>query len=249
MLSQIVKPGDRLELTKVSSSAISSENFSKNEKIKTYFSRIYDIIEEDKLKIAMPTEGTCLAVVGLNTKYEICMFTDSGLYRCRGTVVERYKENALSVAIIEIDTGIQKFQKRQHYHFGYHLELLCQILTEKEAELLIESNSSEDLSEFLSDRNSIKGITLELSGSGIRFVSDCVMEQGNYILCHFSVMIQGEEKPLSIVSRLIQSRKMPNRKNTYEYHVQFVNITNRDKEDLIRFIFEEERRYRKNKKG
>lgn len=249
MLSQIVKPGDRLELTKVSSSAISSENISKNEKIKTYFSKIYDIIEEDKLKIAMPTEGTRLVVAGLNTKYEICIFTDSGLYRCKGAVVERYKENNLYVAIVEIYTGVQKFQKRQHYRLGYNLELTCQILTEEEAELLTELGSSEAGRESFSKKGFIKGITLDISGSGIHFLSNCAMEQGKYILCNFSVMVQGEEKPLSIVSQLICSRELPNRKNTYEHQVQFGNITNQDREELIRFIFEEERRYRKNKKG
>lgn len=34
------------------------KNSEKNRKIKTYFSQIYDIIEDDKLKIAMPSEGT-----------------------------------------------------------------------------------------------------------------------------------------------------------------------------------------------
>ena len=39
---------------KVSSSTISYENISKNEKIKTYFRKRYDIIEKEKFRIFVP---------------------------------------------------------------------------------------------------------------------------------------------------------------------------------------------------
>ncbi|HCM12943.1 MAG TPA: flagellar brake protein, partial [Lachnospiraceae bacterium] len=35
----------------------------------------------------------------------------------------------------------------------------------------------------------------------------------------------------------------------YEYRVEFKNIRKRDREDLIKYIFEQERRRRKNEKG
>ena len=69
MLAKIVKPGDQLELTKANVSVTSSEKFSKNIKKKTYFSKIYDIIGEDKLKIAMPMDGTHLTFPAINTRY------------------------------------------------------------------------------------------------------------------------------------------------------------------------------------
>ena len=74
-------------------------------------------------------------------------------------------------------------------------------------------------------------------------------EQNTSILCNFSVPIEGEENSFSIISHLVQSKEMPHRKKHYEHRVRFDYISNQDRETLIRFIFEEERRYRKNKKG
>lgn len=249
MLSQIIKPGDRLEMTKVNTSENSSENNSKNAKISTYFSKIYDIIDEDKLKIAMPTEGPRMVVIGINTKYDICIFTDNGLYRCKAIVIERYKENNLYVAVLELYTGLQKYQRRQHYRLSCNLELQYQILTDEEAYLLMNARVPSIYRETLVDKGYIKGITLDISGGGIHFVSGCEVEAEKYILCNFTIKVQGEPKQFSIVSRLLQSKEVPNRRGTYEHRVQFGSITSQDREDLIKFIFEEERRHRKNEKG
>ena len=48
MLNEIVLPGDKFELEMI--------NFEKNSKKITYSSKIYDIIEEDKIKAAMPMQ-------------------------------------------------------------------------------------------------------------------------------------------------------------------------------------------------
>ena len=249
MLSKIVKPGDQLELTKINVSAVSSEKFSKNVKNKTYFSKIYDIIGEDKLKIAMPMDGVQLAVPTINTRYELSICTKGGIYHCKGIVIERYKENQLHVVILEIYTGIKKFQRRQHYRLACNIRITYRVLSPAEADLLTDPDALEAFREGLSERGYLKGVTLDISGGGIRFVSDQPIEQNTSILCNFSVPIDGEENSFSIISHLVQSKEMPHRKKHYEHRVRFDYISNQDRETLIRFIFEEERRYRKNKKG
>lgn len=249
MLSKIVKPGDQLELVKVNASAISSENFSKNVKKKTYFSKIYDIIGEDKLKIAMPMDGTQLIVPLVNTRYELSIHTKGGIYHCKGIVIERYKENQVYVIILEIYTRMQKFQRRQHYRLACNLEITYRVLSPAEADLLTDPDALEAFQEALSERGYLKGVTLDISGGGIRFVSDQPIESNAAILCRFSISVEGEESSFSIISHLVQSKEMPHRKKHYEHRVRFGYISNQDRETLIRFIFEEERRYRKNKKG
>ena len=249
MLSKIVKPGDQLELTKVNVSAISSEKFSKNVKKKTYFSKIYDIIGEDKLKIAMPMDGTQIIVPTINTRYELSIHTRGGIYHCKGIVTERYKESQLHVIILEIYTGIQKFQRRQHYRLACNLRITYRVLSPAEADLLTDPDALEAFQEALSERGYLKGVTLDISGGGIRFASDQPIEPNASILCNFSIPVEGEENSFSIISHLVQSKEMPNRKKRYEHRVRFGQISNQDREALIRFIFEEERRYRKNKKG
>ncbi len=77
MISNIVKPGDRVELIKISS----EEKITEIEKKRTYFSKICDIMEEDKLKILMPTVGMTMMVAVLNAKLELYIYSKGALYQ------------------------------------------------------------------------------------------------------------------------------------------------------------------------
>lgn len=248
MLSKIATPGDKIEIVKVESGE-NNENYEKKEKITTYFSKIYDIIEEDKLKIAMPTEGTRMIPLEPNVKYEICMYTSQGLYRCRAILTERYKEDNVHVAVMELYTGVQKFQRRQHYRLECNIELQYRVLTEEEKNLLLSSKTPETFQNALVNKGQIRGITLDISGGGIRFISQSPNMDGEHLLVEFDVQVGNTKKHFSIVSVQIGTRKSPKNNTIYEHRVQFENITQREREDLIKYIFEEERRFRKNEKG
>ena len=76
-----------------------------------------------------------------------------------------------------------------------------------------------------------------------------ILATTQYILADFSVPIAGKTVTYSILSRIISTREVPNKKHTYEHRVKFEDISSKERELLIKFIFEEERRYRKNEKG
>lgn len=248
MLSKVAKPGDKIEIVKVESGE-NNENYEKNEKITTYFSQIYDIIEEDKLKIAMPTEGTRMIPLETDERYEICMYTSQGLYRCRAILTERYKEDNIYVAIMELYTGVQKYQRRQHYRLECNIELQYRVLTEEEKNLLLNAKTPETFQNALVERGQIRGITLDISGGGIRFISKSPDMAGEHILVEFDIQIANAKKHFSIVSMQIDTKRNPKKRDIYEHRVQFENISQREREDLIKYIFEEERRFRKNEKG
>lgn len=245
MLSEIAKPGDKVEIVKVESGE-NNENF---DKITTYFSKIYDIIEEDKMKIAMPTEGTRMVPLELNDKYEICMYTSQGLYRCRAVMTERYKEDNIYVAIMELYTGVQKYQRRQHYRLECNIELRYRVLTEDEKNLLLSSKTPETFQNEVIGKGQIRGITLDISGGGIRFISQSPDVEGEHLLVEFDIQLMNVKKHFSIVAVQIDTRRNEKKRDIYEHRVQFENISQREREDLIKYIFEEERRFRRNEKG
>lgn len=247
MLSKIAAPGDKIEIEKADSEE-NYQNYEKNEKIFTYFSQIYDIIEEDKLKIAMPTEGTRMISLEKNVKYEIYIFTAQGLYRCRAVMVERYKEDNVHVAIMELYTGVWKYQRRQHYRLECNLELQYRVLTEDETALLLDSETHGFLQGELVGKAWIRGTSLDISAGGIRFISDSPSMDGEHILIEFDIMMGDAMKHFSIVSLRLETRKRPKSKDVYEHRVQFESISQREREELVKFIFEEERRFRKNEK-
>lgn len=241
MLSEIVLPGDKFDLEMI--------NFEKNSKKITYSSKIYDIIEEDKIKAAMPMQKGAILPLAVNTQYDLFIYTGSGLYKCSATLTERYREDNLYVMILEVYTGLQKYQRREHYRLGCNVDLKYRILTEKEADLMLKLKTPPEYENMQQNLGHIKGITLDISGGGMRFVSTYESKTEEYLLAEFSVPIAGKVCSYSILSKIISAREVPNKKHTYEYRVKFENISSKERELLIKFIFEEERRYRKNEKG
>lgn len=241
MLSEIVLPGDKFDLEML--------NFEKKSKKITYSSKIYDIIEEDKIKAAMPMQKGAIVPLAINTKYELYIFTNNGLYKCRATLTERYREDNLYVMILEVYTGLQKHQRREHYRLSCNIDLRYRVLTEKEAEMMLRLKTPEDYENSQQKAGLIKGITLDISGGGMRFVSAYANLIDEYILAEFSIPVNGKIVNYNLLSRVIATREVPNKKNTYEHRVKFENISVKEREQLIKFIFEEERRYRKNEKG
>lgn len=241
MLDEIILPGDKFDLEMI--------NFEKNSKKVTYSSKIYDIIEEDKIKAAMPMQKGAILPLAVNTKYNLYIYSGSGLYKCRATLTERYREDNLYVMILEVYTGLQRYQRREHYRLSCNIELKYRILAEKEAEMLLRLKTPADYENPQQNSGHIKGITLDISGGGMRFVSAYQNQVDDYVLAEFAVPIAGKTVAYSILAKIISTREVPNKKCTYEHRVKFENISSKERELLIKFIFEEERRYRKNEKG
>ena len=47
------------------------------------------------------------------------------------------------------------------------------------------------------------------------------------------------------MGKVLSSQKLENRENTYEHRVQYVDIDADVREEIIKYIFEEERKHRK----
>ena len=241
MLSKIILPGDKFELEMI--------NFEKKSKKTTYSSKIYDIIEEDKIKAAMPMQKGNVIPLSVNTQYELYIYSEKGLYKCRATLTERYKEGNLYVMVLEVYTGLQKYQRREHYRLNCNVDLKYRILTEEEADIINKHGTPDDLEDVQQNSGFIKGITLDISGGGLRFVSGQSNLTGSYILAEFTVPVAGKSVTYSLPAKIITTRPVPNKINAYEHRVKFETISAREREKLIKFIFEEERRYRKNEKS
>ena len=241
MLTEIVRPGDKFDLEIL--------NFEKNAKKITYSSQIYDIIEEGKIKAALPMQKGAIVPLQVNEKYELFIYTKSGLYKCRANLSERYKEGNFYVMILEIYTGLQKFQRREHYRLNCNIDMKYRVLNEKDAETILKLKTPSDPDSSDQNTGYIKGITLDISGGGLRFVSTHEHQVNDYILADFSVPISGKRFSYSLLARIVVTKEVPNKRHTYEHRVKFEGISVAEREQLIRFIFEEERRYRKNEKG
>ena len=69
------------------------------------------------------------------------------------------------------------------------------------------------------------------------------------ILCKYRLLINGKVREYSLLGRVLAVRELENRKGIYEHRVQYVNMDSEDREEIIKYIFDEERKTLKNQKN
>lgn len=241
MLSNIVKPGDKIELQKVERIKDTEEETVK----KVYHSQVCEILSEDRLEISMPMEKGKLLLLQVDSEYDLYFYTKNGLYQCFARVVDRYKTNNLYMILVELTSNLRKQQRREYYRFSCALEMNARGLSEEELKDSMQNGVQLKVpAEKLS-----KGIIVDISGGGLRFVIDKTYEVDSLVNCIYHLLIDGKNKEYNLVGKVLSVKELDNRPGIFEHRVQYVNINVEEREEIIRYIFQEERKNRKKELG
>ena len=245
-VADLIQPGDKVDISFIQQ----LENLDVDEKeSRTYKSQVLDFKENGNLEISMPSVGTRLILLPLGVRLEFVFFTKNGLYRAMGQIKERYKSDNVYMLEIELKTQLEKFQRREFFRYPYVLDINYYTITDEEAKfesgdaLLIHIREIGETEE-----REYAGSIVDLSGGGIRFRTDKELEADEHLL--FSMHLQNENlnKQYYIIGKVISCVRserigqMPGKK--YEVRAKFQIRDNNTREEIIRFIFEEERKER-----
>lgn len=235
MLTNYVKPGQKVELQYVEKAAEETGDTLK----KIYTSTVYDVLSEDRLEIMMPMEKTKLILLPVDAEFNICFYTEQGLYQCFVQIIDRYKSNNVYILVLELTSNLRKYQRREYYRFSCALEMEARDLLEEE-KMAVEQE----------DYHLIPGLPLkrsvivDISGGGLRFVSTQKYEENSLIYCTYYLMLNGQKKKYELVGKILSVKEIQGKAGTYEHRVQYMNLDVDEREEIIRYIFEEERKHR-----
>ncbi len=253
MISEVVTPGDRMELIRLTNS------FGEDVEIKQFNSKVLDLLDEETAKISMPMENTRIIPLEIGEKYRFCFYTGRGLYHCKGEVIERYREELVPVLIVRFDSELEKFQRRQYYRLEYIMDIQYHVISREEdiyEKRLIENqfNSLEEqeLCQKAYDlaRNKWNLATIvDISGGGCKFNSNFKHEKGQKITLQIQYSLQEKRVKCKYLARVIFSEEIERKKGWFEHRVEFIDINIDERETLIKFIFEEERKIRRKERG
>lgn len=243
--SHLIETGNRLELQKIRRIGASEET--------VYVSRFLYQQSEDEAVIEMPVKEGRLMVMEPGEAFQVCFYTNKGLYRCQVQVVSRHYEDKLPVVVIKFQSEFERLQRRQHYRMECLLDMefyvpekaaLEQMLREKNnvQEPLVQTEEEE--AGESAPIQLFAGVTLDLSGGGVRFNSEHQTEEGSTIVMNIAFPAQTAPQVQLLFAKVLTVVPVPNHTGVYEHRVQFVSITNAERESIIRYIFLEERKRR-----
>jgi c-di-GMP-binding flagellar brake protein YcgR len=235
MISKVLGVGNKIELTR----SAAAENIEDARHKRTFISQILDIIDEEKMKIGMPMEQGKVIPLPINARLDACFYTEHGLYQCRLTVTDRYKEGSIFILVVELLSDLKKYQRRQYFRLGCVIDIKYRKIFEEEVEEYAENNNM-----VIEADDFVDGTALDISGGGIRFVSGEQLEKDKEIFIVLEITYEEQVKTYGLLGRVVVSYETKNHDGLYEHRVEFTNMQGGVRESLIKYIFEEERRQR-----
>ena len=237
MLSKFISPGDRIEMQRVER----LKGAQAEESRRIYLSSVHEVIAADQMEVVMPMEQTKLILLPVDTEYDVTIYGQTGLFQCFARVVDRYKSNNVYLLALELTSNLRKHQRREFYRFSCALEMCSRTLEEEEIKAVDEKRPYA-LTPGLPIKRSV---IVDISGGGLRFLSTQRYEPESMLYCSYYLLKNGEKKQIEVVGKVLTVNELENRRGTYEHRVQYVNVDVDTREQIIQFIFEEERKNRK----
>lgn len=244
MISNILQ-----ERMKVDIRILGQNQQASHQEAHVYKSQIFEVLEHGELEITMPIEGGKVILLPLDLRYEFAFYTATGIYKSTGIIKERYKADNVYMLKIVLKAPLTKYQRRQYYRMECTLDMEYYIITEEQASMPELETEPEELLQQLPLDEKKTGTIVDISGGGIRFVSKEKNENDSYVLLSVLLRRESGEKEYLIPGRIIRCIRLETTERLYENRVEFMISNDRMREEIIRYIFEEERRIRNTKKG
>jgi hypothetical protein len=238
--------GDRIELTHVRSGT------GRKLSDRKLGSQLLDFDGIRTAKISMPIFENRVIPLEVGDDYQLCFFTNSGLYQCRARIRRRYAENKMYMIDVLFLTDLKKYQRRKFYRLDCMFPIKYRSMSDVELALRerLTKDSFETEEEKLQCQRTLdelpkdweEGTVSDLSGGGIRFHSRSQLEKGHMVEVMLPLSMRGGIVPLTFSVQVIACIYYEGSRIAYEVRGEFQQIKDSERELVIKYVFEEQRR-------
>ena len=239
---EVLRSGDKIDIHVTKREAALMQG---NVVAKKYKSSVHDVISSEEVQVTMPMDGNKIILFDTGVRISMIFYTKRGLFSGEGLVTKRFKEDNLYVMTVSAMAPLKKFQRREFFRINKIIDLKYYNISNEVASLA----TTEEL--FITTQNpennyeDYPGKILDISGGGIRFSSMEELTKDNYILSVFQLSNDHIDKTFYLVAQIIESIPTTDgRGKCYINRAKFMLKNLKDREAIVRYIFEEERKTR-----
>lgn len=256
MENSVIAVGDKIDLVPIQSGVKEDTGRLR----KNYVSSLLEEPDGDELKIAMPIDAGKIIPLPVGGRYVMCFYTQKGLYQCKCEVIKRIKDDRMFSLIVRMYTALEKNQRREYFRLDCVIDMRYR--TVSPAEIVLRKrlaagrfSSLEDEYECQQKLKAIeevfeeKGIVTDISGGGLRFHTDKQLDKENEIIVKLQLPMENDTLTLMASAEVISSNKSAKRANSFDNRIRFVKISEDEREQVIKFIFLQERKNLRREKG
>lgn len=233
-VEDVVSCGDKVDIT-----------FLHQDIDKIYKSSVFDVLSEDEFEIWMPTEGGRMVLFPVGISFHFCFYTKPGLYVCDAIVTNRYKRDGFYLLSVKLESPLKKFQRRDFFRIECS-EKFSFYSIEKE---VFELKKTEEIFEVISSVEYIdkkrSAIARDISGGGIRFTTEEELAVGSYILIVIRLCDGKMDQTLYLPTVIVDCESVERFSKQYIIRAKFQFTNLKDRESIVRYVFEQDRCFRK----
>lgn len=227
MEQNLVLAGNKIELKEI------PRTFQTPCEQQLYHGRFLEWCRKDELKITIPADKDQNSLIEPGKMYLICLYTVKGLFQCKAVIKECELRGEQLVVQLQIQSGLEKYQRRHYYRMVCVLDFIYRIVKE-DAE---------------PEEETFSGVILDLSGGGLRFNTGQTMEPGTQILLQMQVDLPKFAERPWLLARVLSAVPLAHKEGVVEHRAEFVGIQTQEREAVIQYIFLKERRRKKKETG
>lgn len=243
MAKGIIHVGDRVDISLTNQMTQKGKEGSSS---KVYKSQVNDIRGNGRVELIMPMEGGKFVLLPLGVRYQFTFYTSASVYRCTGQIKERFKKDNINLLLVEFHSRMEKSQRREFYRFPCMMDTGFFVIPQEDAigkapEEILASLRDE---QFLEKQKMCR--ILDLSGGGARALTTEDIPGDSYILLALKLTNEMMNKQFLLIGHVLSTSVVDemSRIKKYQLRIQFLFKDNKVREEIIKFIFEEERRNR-----
>ncbi|QFJ55498.1 flagellar brake protein [Pseudobutyrivibrio xylanivorans] len=251
MKIQDLRPGTPIEFTIAGSTSEREVNLNSEGERSVYISSVFGVTKKGEIIFHIPTKKGHTVTIPMNVPFNAVFNTRAGMFQLKGEITKRGKLENFPVYVFEPSTGLSKVQRRDYYRFQCLIPIRVLPIPEDVAFLPNMPLVEDDLERYGNTYGiAFQGNILDISGGGVRFTADMDIgtDKDHYVYVSFKLVSHTVNETINAVARRIKSVYKPDLK-LFEHRIEFLFKETEDRETIIKYIFDEERRIRKKDQG
>ena len=202
-----------------------------------YVSRVLDILDAKNftLAISMPIRVDKPLNMLPNKKYDVTFYIDLAMVVFEAYFEGYIKKEKENFVALRLSNEGYKIQRREFFRFACSIPMTFTVLDFEEgdlgAEILHEAGMVEVHEALIKD----------IGGGGLRFMTDSDLSLEFPVKCAISL----GHTTLNLKGRILEKQHLPKGAKHFQYRVLFSDISKSSQEEIINFIFAEQRKQRK----
>ena len=192
------------------------------------------LVDSKTLMIAAPIHEGVIYPLRIRTTINVYFIRKAGweyeLYLFKAIISGREMNENIALLRIAVISDIERVQRRQYFRLGCSLPVKFRVV----------ESMNEMVNESIQFR---KTIADNLSGGGICLLLEDKLDVGKLVECEITT---GEKKEVKFFGKVIRYEKSElEGKFKYEAGIVYIKINNNDREAVVKYIFNEQRKLRK----